>query len=230
MSEKSTKSLKNNKLLNIFKKKIFDPSHFGYDFYWSNRTPGMVFERHRRIVDFIDDGDNVVDLACGEGTLLQQIKQQRPNTLVCGVDVSPTALDYCRDNGLNVNSGNIDDPQFNLTEQFDHIVISEALEHIVNPEGLLIKLRANYRKSLIVTIPNTGYFMYRLSLLLGTFPVQWIHHPAEHLRFWTISDFKHTLDTLGFTQYQMVSIKGLGWLQRWWPSLFSAQTLFIIGR
>ena len=223
-------NLKNNKLLNIFKKKLFDPTHFGYDFYWATRKPGMVFERHRRIVDFIDDGDSVIDLACGEGTLLQQIKQRLPKSDIRGVDVSQTAIDYCAERGLDVSKGNIDDPAFTLEGKHDHIVISEALEHIVNPEDLLRKLKGNYNKSIIVTIPNTGYFMHRLSLLLGTFPVQWIHHPAEHLRFWTLSDFKHTLKTLGYERHKLHSIKGVGFLERIWPSMFSAQTLYILER
>jgi len=221
-------NLKNNKLLNIFKKKVFNPQDFGYDFYWATRKPGMEFERHRQIVQFIDDGDSVVDLACGDGRLLFNITKQLPNTQVSGVDVSQTAIDYCTERGLTVDKGNIDDSEFTLEGQYDHIVISEALEHIVNPEDLLRKLHNNFNKSIIVTIPNTGYFMHRLSLLLGTFPVQWIHHPAEHLRFWTHSDFKHTLKILGYHKHRLHSIKGVGFLQRIWPSMFSAQTLFIL--
>jgi methionine biosynthesis protein MetW len=221
-------NLKNNKLLNIFKKKAFDPQNFGYDFYWATRKPGMEFERHRRIVNFIEQDSSVIDLACGEGTLLNNIKKKLSGTTVSGVDVSDTAIEYCAKRGLSVSKGNIDDPQFILEGNYDHIVISEALEHIVNPEDLLRKLKSNYNKSIIVTIPNTGYFMHRLSLLLGTFPVQWIHHPAEHLRFWTLSDFKNTLKILGYSRFQIHSIKGVGFLQRLWPSMFSAQTLFIL--
>jgi 2-polyprenyl-3-methyl-5-hydroxy-6-metoxy-1,4-benzoquinol methylase len=142
--------------------------------------------------------------------------------------VSNTAIEFCSERGLKVSKGNIDDSDFRLEGVFDHIIISEALEHIVNPEELLQKLRNNYNKSIIVTIPNTGYFMHRLSLLLGTFPVQWIHHPAEHLRFWTLSDFKNTLKIVGYNKYKIHSIKGVGLLQRIWPSMFSAQTLFIL--
>jgi methionine biosynthesis protein MetW len=221
-------NLKNNKLLNIFKKKDFNPTDYGYDLYWATRKPGMQFPRHREIVKFISDKSTVIDLACGDGALLSNIKKALPNTQVSGVDVSNTAIEFCSERGLKVSKGNIDDSDFRLEGVFDHIIISEALEHIVNPEELLQKLRNNYNKSIIVTIPNTGYFMHRLSLLLGTFPVQWIHHPAEHLRFWTLSDFKNTLKIVGYNKYKIHSIKGVGLLQRIWPSMFSAQTLFIL--
>lgn len=221
-------NLKNNKLLNIFKKKSFDSDHFGYDFYWATRKPGMEFERHRQIVKFISSQATVIDLACGDGTLLANIKKALPKTKVSGVDVSNTAIEFCAERGLEVTKGNIDDAEFKLDRHYDHIIISEALEHIVNPEDLLKKLKPNYHKSIIVTIPNTGYFMHRLSLLLGTFPVQWIHHPAEHLRFWTLSDFKNTLKLLGYQKHRLHSIKGVGLLQHIWPAMFSAQTLFIL--
>ena len=224
------KHLKNNKLKNIFVKKPFDSRDFGYDFYWSGRKPGLVLDRHRLIVDYIGGDDSVVDLACGDGTLLANIKRHLPDTQVCGVDVSDKAIEYCTGQGLTVSKANIDDEAFMLEEKYDHIIISEALEHIVNPEELLRKLKDSYHKSIIVTIPNSGYFMHRLSLLLGTFPVQWIHHPAEHLRFWTLSDFKNTLRLLGYANFRLRSIKGAGFLQRLWPSMFSAQTLFVLER
>lgn len=224
--------LKNNKLLNIIKKKSFNPANFGYEFYWQNRVDnhvdGIELARHKAIVKYLDASSTVLDLACGDGTLLRNINKQLTGMTVSGVDVSATAIDLCDKQGLKVSKGNIDDANFKVDGQYDYIIISEALEHIVNPEGLLQKLKNHYGKSIIVTIPNTGYFMHRLSLLFGTFPVQWIDHPSEHLRFWTLSDFKHTLAILGYQNHRLHSIKGVRFLENIWPSMFSQQTLFIL--
>ncbi|NQZ08381.1 MAG: methyltransferase domain-containing protein [Algicola sp.] len=224
------KHLKNNKLLNIFKKKTFNTEDFCYEYYWETHKPGFEHPRHREIVKYIEDSSTVLDLACGDGALMSVIKKHRPKTNVCGVDFSDAAIAFCAKQGFKVEKDNLDDEQFAVENKYDHIVVSEALEHIINPEQLLDKLKDKYTKNLIVTIPNIGYFMHRLSLLLGTFPVQWIRHPAEHIRFWTLSDFKHTLATVGYDNYKFYSIKGVGFLQYIWPSMFSAQTLIVLER
>ena len=58
------------------------------------------------------------------------------------------------------------------------------------------KLQNHCKSGLIISIPNTGYIRDRLRLFFGLFPLQWAFHPSEHLRFWTIRDFKWWIKSL----------------------------------
>ena len=59
----------------------------------------------------------------------------------------------------------------------------EFLEHTNNPEDIITHLLQYANKSVMFSIPNSGFISYRIRLLLGKFPRQWKVNPSEHLRF-----------------------------------------------
>ena len=116
-----------------------------------------------------------------------------------------------------------------LTKTFDYVVMSEVIEHVSNSEYFVKTGYKLAKKALIISIPNTGYYTYRLRLLFGKFPVQWVQHPAEHLRFWTIRDFKSWLTSLNIdiSLLKIVPSNGI-FLYKLFPNLFGKQIVFII--
>jgi hypothetical protein len=79
--------------------------------------------------------------------------------------------------------------------------------------------------SLWLTFPNIAYFPHRLRLLAGKFPIQWTIFPGEHLRFWSVPDFRYWLRQLGFSNPRMLPSNGLTLfeLHRLWPNLAANQ-------
>lgn len=173
---------------------------------------------------------SVLDVGCGDGAILKYLRSELP--IDCsGVDISPLAVQMLNDTGL-IPSTVIDcsDPVA-LTENldvYDVIIMTEFIEHIPNSEEILAALNHHYKQALYVSLPNTGYYFERLRLLLGKFPVQWRFHPAEHLRYFTVSDFKWTLEQLDCKRYKCIPYYGIPFLRELWPNLFARYVLFEI--
>lgn len=206
-----------------------------YDVYWDNKAQGGLgklsawrLKRAQVFTDLVADGDRVLDLGVGDGALLLYMLEHK-RLEVEGIDVSPNAVEFCRQQGLKVALADINKPISDYLQQpFDYIIMSEIIEHLPDPESLLNSLRPFARKGLIISIPNTGYHQHRLRLLMGRFPLQWVVTPGEHLRFWTYTDFHWWAKQLHFTVVRDVPYEGTRWLKDIWPSLFAAAFVYLL--
>lgn len=210
-----------------------------YDEYWDRKAQsGMGIlspwrERRARVFTaLVKRGDRVLDLGVGDGALLAYMIEHAA-IVGCGLDVSPKAVEFCRAHGLEVHLADINQPiadaiaaAFGADAVFDHIVLSEIIEHLPDPESLLLALRPFARESILVSIPNTGFHQHRLRLLMGRFPLQWVVTPGEHLRFWTRADFHWWARALGFTIAHEAAYQGTPMLKRVWPGLFAAAFVY----
>lgn len=196
-----------------------------YDSYWASRSVDEIHPRFRLIAPLIPTGARVIDIGCGDGSLLLYLERER-NVKGYGVDISAYAVNHARGRGVEAEVADVTDPTFAINPETDHVIISEVLEHIADPEAVLIRLRHAGFNHVIVTVPNTGYVEHRLRLLFGRFPVQWLLHPGEHIRFWTIADFRATAAATGFAIRR--TSPALGWFPfaRWRPSLFASQLIY----
>jgi methionine biosynthesis protein MetW len=161
-----------------------------YEQYWGSRTEER--EKHLKKRDVIinqvvSKNSSVLDIGCGDGRLLKYLVDKK-NIHAEGFDVSDTALERAKKKGLNVYKFDLNSDVLNLEKEYDHIIISEVIEHIPDPESLLAKVQDKFSKSLILSFPNMGHLKYRLRFLLGRFPECWSWHPGEHIRFWTKTD------------------------------------------
>jgi hypothetical protein len=101
------------------------------------------------------------------------------------------------------------------------VLLLEVLEHMQNPEAFLENVKLICRKN-ILSIPNTGFLLWRLRLLFGRFPIQWKVHPGEHLRYWTYRDLVWWLNELGYSgRCNIHGYEGMPLLNKFWPSLFA---------
>ncbi len=108
------------------------------------------------------------------------------------------------------------------------MILSEIIEHVPDPESLLDSLRPFARQAIIVSIPNTGFHQHRLRLLLGRFPLQWVVTPGEHLRYWTLADFRWWARQIGFEISAEIPYEGTPILKSIYPSLFAAAFVYVL--
>lgn len=198
-----------------------------YDAYWDKRIPDEEQPRFAVIAQYLPRGATVADIGCGDGSLLRYLARHR-DTRGWGADISAAGVSLAVQRGTDAVVGDVTDPAFTLPGTFDVVVISEVLEHIADPEAVLQRLRPHVGRVLIVTLPNTGFLEHRFRLLFGRFPVQWMFHPGEHLRFWTLRDF---LVTARITGYRVKGVTAaLGWFPfaRTFPSLFASQLVYAL--
>lgn len=198
-----------------------------YNEYWKVKGDFTHSPRYDVFAGLIEPGASVLDIGCGNGANLRHLAAAR-GVDGEGVDVSEVAIAKARETGVKARVADASAPGFALDRAYDYIIISEVLEHIPNPEDLIEKVRGKFSKGLILSMPNIGHYMCRLRLLFGHFPIQWAYHPAEHLRFWTISDFKLWLDRLGLETAVLKPHSGFLLLHSLWPNLFCDSAVFMV--
>jgi methionine biosynthesis protein MetW len=204
-----------------------------YDDYWAEeRDLDESFRpRFRVIAKQVGESSHILDCGCGDGTLAEYLTSLGHQ--VVGFDISNYAIKLARKVGINATQLDIRNTnklrcflnKFSFC--FDYSVLSEVIEHVENSEEIL-KIISEKSKVLIVTIPNTGYYIHRLRLLFGKFPIQWLNHPGEHLRFWTLVDFRYYVDKLDLKVIQTIPLGGIKKLHLILPNLFAKNYLFLL--
>jgi methionine biosynthesis protein MetW len=145
------------------------------------------------IAAWIPEGASVLDLGCGDGSLLRYLQEMR-SVRGYGVEISDSKLVVCIKNGVNVIQGDLDSGLSGFeTNAFDFVVLSQTLQAIRHTEVLVREMLRVGREG-IVSFPNFGYWKNRLNILHGSMPVsedlpyQWYDTPNVHLC--TLQDFE----------------------------------------
>lgn len=198
-----------------------------YDSYWSTRNDTRNRYRYKIFTSWIKDESTILDIGCGDGYLGQLLQTEKRCDVTC-LDISEVALRKAKERGLKVVLGNAEEGLPFKDDTFDCVIATEVLEHMSSSEEVLKEIKRVSRGQIIVSIPNIAFWKYRLQLLFGRFPKQWLIHPMEHLRFWSIPDFRDMLETI---KLQIVDIRagaGRRYLRDWWPNMFAEQVCFKI--
>ena len=145
------------------------------------------------ISDLIENNTRVLDVGCGDGTLIKYLKDNK-NVDTRGLEISKNNVQKCISKGLSIIEGNAEKDLHQFPDlSFDYVVLSQTLQAFYYPEKVIEDLLRVADKA-IVTIPNFGYWKVRLHLLFkGTMPVtenlpdEWYNTPNLHMC--TIKDF-----------------------------------------
>ena len=151
------------------------------------------------IAAWIPQGASVLDLGCGDGSLLQYLKSER-DVRGYGVEISDAGIVSCIQNGVNVIQNDLDSGLADFeSNSFDYVILSQTLQATRHTEPLIQEmLRVGHEG--IVSFPNFGYWKNRLDVLFGNMPVskelpyQWYDTPNVHLC--TFHDFEDLCKTL----------------------------------
>ena len=139
------------------------------------------------ISQIIKNNKRVLDIGCGDGTLMEYLKINQKND-VRGLEPKKDLVQKCISKGLSVIEGDAEKELIQFPEKsFDYAVLSQTLQAFLNPEEVLNQL-LRIGKQTIVSIPNFGYWKVRLHLLFkGTMPVtknlpnEWYDTPNLHM-------------------------------------------------
>jgi len=168
---------------------------------------GSIFAADRldydHVVDLVDPGASVLDLGCGTGGLLTQLKRRGHQRLM-GVEIDEQAIVASVRAGLDVVHADLErDLTIFGDKQFDLVVLSRTLQVVHDVEGVMDQMLRIGRKC-IVTFPNFGYHKLRTMLadqgrapVAGVLSHQWYNTP--NLRFLSITDFEEFCQAHGIT-------------------------------
>lgn len=186
--------------------------------------------RVKYVADALPDTGCVLDIGCGDGTFLKYLKAWKPNLKLTGIDISEVAIARLHAAGITGMVHDISQADLPAELKADYVVIMEVLEHLANPEAVMKRVVALGPRRCYITIPNLGHIEHRLRLgLAGKMPLTAIaFHIKEHLRFWTVADFKHWADRMGYRIVDYHGQTGTLFLWRIWPSMFAMQMIYIL--
>jgi|TARA_B110000967_G_scaffold199040_1_gene232922 methionine biosynthesis protein MetW len=170
-------------------------------------------QEFRIIADLIKKKTRVLDVGCGDGTLMEFLKNNKEID-IRGIEISKVNVQRCIGKGLTVIEGDAekDLSQF-PDESFDFVILSQTLQAFLNPEKVISELLRVGKKA-IVTIPNFGYWKVRLHLLFkGTMPItrtlpdEWYNTPNLHMC--TIQDFFNFCEGKKINLYKSIALHNL---------------------
>lgn len=145
------------------------------------------------IAAWVQPGESVLDLGCGDGALLKLLQQER-GACGWGVEIDPDNVAAAIANGINVIQGNLEQGLAGFEDRaFDHVVLSRTLQTVRHTEGILREM-LRVGREVVVSFPNFAYWKNRMAVMNGRMPVsedlpyQWFDTP--NVRFFTIDDFE----------------------------------------
>ena len=165
------------------------------------------------ISDFIDKNTRVLDVGCGDGTLMEFLKNNKEID-IRGIEISKSKIQKCVSKGLTVIEGDAEKDLAQFPDlSFDYVILSQTLQAFLNPEKVITELLRVGKKA-IVTIPNFGYWKVRLHLLIkGTMPItrtlpdEWYNTPNLHMC--TIKDFFNFCNNRKINLYKSIALQNL---------------------
>ena len=139
------------------------------------------------IADLLPDNSRVLDVGCGDGSLMNLLVKEK-NIEASGLELEKQNVQECIYKGLPVIQGDAETELYQFPDQsFDYVVLSQTLQAFYNPDKVLKEL-LRIGKSVVVSIPNFGYWKVRTSLLFfgkmpvtKTLPNSWYNTPNLHM-------------------------------------------------
>ena len=162
------------------------------------------------IADLLPNNTRVLDVGCGDGALMDFLVREK-NIEVRGLELNQNNVQECIYKGLPVIQGNAETELYQFPKQsFDYVVLSQTLQAFYQPDKVLREL-LRIGKSVIVSIPNFGYWKVRTSLLFfgkmpvtKTLPNTWFNTPNLHMC--TIKDLFNYCEDQNITIKKVIGV------------------------
>lgn len=147
------------------------------------------------ISDLIAPGARVLDLGCGDGSLLDHLIHEK-GCHGYGVEISHEGVHECIARGVPVVEGDIDQGLRDVDDDaFDVVVLSQTLQATHRPTVVIDEMMRVGREG-IVSFPNFAHWPLRRQMLFrgrmpksNVLPFEWYETPNIHLC--AIRDFEH---------------------------------------
>jgi methionine biosynthesis protein MetW len=191
------------------------------------------------IAEMVAPGARVLDIGCGDGTLLRLLAEKRAVD-GRGIELSQAGVNSCVAQGLSVIQGDADtDLVYYPDLAFDYAILSQTIQATYAPRDVLKQL-LRIGKRVVVSFPNFGHWRVRTQLMFGgkmpktdNLPDRWYDTPNIHLC--TIKDFLGLCKDAGATVERAVALNAYGRklgvsMPTLAQNLFGEQAVFLLSR
>jgi trans-aconitate methyltransferase len=141
-------------------KPVFQFGKEGYQDAWTKwddmKTYGAASRHVRRLVFKLIRGlqfETILDVGCGVGTLLSEVKREFPHVHLAGTEYADVGLEIARQRLPDAQFQNLDLSKEHIPGRYDLVVCVDVLEHIPDDLAAMRNLRAMTSKYLVVVVP-----------------------------------------------------------------------------
>jgi methionine biosynthesis protein MetW len=188
---------------------------------------------HRIILSWVETGSTVLELGCGDGTLLSLLTDEK-HVHAQGIEIDAKAVHECVAKGLSVFQEDIESGLSEYPDKsFDFTILDQSLQQLKKPDHAL-KEALRVGKKIIISFPNFAYYTVRFQILFGgkvpvtpALPHEWYETPNLH--FLSISDFVEYCKKRGFRIEKSAFIRNEKEV-RGAPNLLAELGLFLISQ
>ena len=190
------------------------------------------------ITEIIDNGAKVLDLGCGDGTLLKKLIDEK-NVHGIGVEIDQNSAISAIEKGLSVIQGNIDEGLKEFSDkEYDWVILNQTVQSTDKPDYVIEEM-LRVGKKVVVSFPNFAYWKVRFYLFFKgrmpkskVLPFEWFDTPNIHLL--TINDFyefchKRNINILQSVYMTRAKVRH-GVLIRAISNFFTEEVMFVIAR
>ena len=180
-------------------------------------APASVVGGERRhdfelIASWVRRDARVLDLGCGDGSLLEHLRLTRGARGV-GVDVDGEGVVACLRRGVSVVQADIARGlEIFEAGAFDYVILSQTLQSVATPPAGMLREMLRAGGAAIVSFPNFGHWGMRLQLACGRMPegghLTWHWHNTPNVRYCTIKDFERFCEEYGFAAEKRAFLRG----------------------
>ena len=118
------------------------------------------------IASWIAPGAQVLDLGCGDGSLLAYLARER-NAKGYGVEIADAGVLASVRNGVNVLQNDLESGLAGFDDaSFDCVILSQTLQAMRHTEAIVAEM-LRVGREVIVTFPNFGHWSHRWQILQG---------------------------------------------------------------
>lgn len=201
------------------------------------KTKGLRLN-YNIISEIIDEGAKVLDLGCGDGTLLKQLIDEKKVRGI-GVEIDQKSAISAIEKGLSIIQGNIDAGLKEFTDkEYDWVILNQTVQSTDKPDYVIEEM-LRVGKKVVVSFPNFAYWKVRLYLLFKgkmpkskILPFEWFNTPNIHLL--TINDFyefcnKRCIKILQSVYMTRAKVRH-GMIIRAISNFFTEEVIFVISR
>ena len=186
----------------------------------------------RAIAELVPKGSRVLDLGCGDGSMLAYLQKER-GCSGYGIEIDDANVLACVQRGVNVIQLNLEDGLAMFDDaSFDVVLQIDTLQHLRNAETMLRETVRVGRVG-VVAFPNFAHWPNRLSILKGRMPVtkrlpyQWYDTP--NIRVGTHADLAVLAERNGLKVQDSFGLQN-GAVVRAWPNLRAGTSVYKLTR
>lgn len=174
----------------------------------------------------------VLDLGCGDGSLLARLVQEKSCTGY-GIEIDDDNVQKCLQHSINVIQLNLEEGLALIEDNaFDWVLQINTLQHLRNTE-VMLQETARVASKAVVAFPNFAHWPNRFSVIKGhmpitkTLPYEWYDTP--NIRVGTFFDFKNLAEKNGLRIKEAFGLSNTRRI-RLLPNLRASTAFFVLER